>query len=102
MGDIKLTNKQSELILSFIHKREPFWLSVRRSFARSHSNTIDIKSEGFRISLREIRPRRYDTPKDILCRTQETVNVISDFIKDRFPDALYEGVVYAKEAQVGK
>jgi len=90
---IKLTEKQKNLIATFISKGKPFWLSVRRSFARSHSKTIDINTEGSRIALREIRPRRYDGPKDITNRTKETVEVIVNHINSRC-GSIFEGVKY--------
>ncbi len=98
---IKLTGKQQGLIATFIEEGKPFWLSVRRSFSRSHSNTIDINAEGSRIALREIRPRRYDGAEDIKNRTEETVKVIVRHIEAKCGD-IFEGVKYLTEAQDGK
>ena len=97
---IKLTEKQQNLIATFIGKGKPFWLSVRRSFARSHSNTIDINTEGSRIALREIRPRRHDGPGDIKNRTMETIEVIVNHIESRCGSA-FEGVKYLTGVQDG-
>lgn len=97
---MKLTEKQLELISAFIEAGKPFWLSVRRSFARAHSNTIDINDSGSRIALREIRPRRYDGPEDIQSRTKEVVGIIVNNIEDRC-GSIFEGVKYLTEVQDG-
>ena len=97
---VKLTSKQQDLLTTFIDEGKPFQLSVRRSFARSNSNTIDIKRGKIRRTLKEIHVRRYENSEDVKEKTKEAVKMIVSEIESRC-GGIFEGVEYLTEEQDG-
>lgn len=89
---MRMTKVQRKLISEVVERNQPFWLSVRQSFALSISETIDIEGDGFRFALRQIRLRRHDSKESLNKRVEETLAMIMKEI-ETFPGAsLFEGV----------
>lgn len=87
-----MTQTQCKLISEVVERNQPFWLSVRQSFALSTSKTIDIEGDDFRFSLRQMRLRKYDSKKDLDERVEQALKMITREI-ETFPGAsLFEGV----------